>query len=290
MMQAEVIPPDVISSLVSVEWLAARLGKPGYVLIHLRVPADGVRAAYEAGHVSGAVFSDYAADGWRARIGNVPGMLPSEAHLAALLGRLGILPGLHVVLIPAGTSANDLAASARAYWTLKLVGHHAVSILDGGTLGWIAAGQPVETGFNTPAPAPAYPIRLQHHRRSDVGATEKAQQTGSHVLVDARAASYFAGLEKASEAKRAGHIPGAVSVDYAQLFDAARGGLKPVAELAKLMTPGMGRPAVCYCNTGHTAALNWFALSEVLGCPDVALYDGSMTDWTQDENRSVAVL
>lgn len=289
-MQAKVTSPDAIPPLASDEWLAARLGNPGYMLIDLRVPADGGRAAYEVGHVPGAVFSDYAADGWRQKVGNAPGMLPSEAHLATLLGRLGILPGSHVVFIPAGTSANDLAASARAYWTLKLLGHAAVSILDGGTRGWIASGRPVETGSTPPVPAPAYPIRWQPGLRSDVEATAEAQRTGSHALIDARASSYFAGLEKASEAKRAGHIPGAVSVDYAQLFDPARGGLKPAAELARLLVPGTRSPAVCYCNTGHTAALNWFVLSEILGCSDVALYDGSMTDWTQDDSRPVATL
>lgn len=47
-------------------------------------------------------------------------------------------------------------------------------------------------------------------------------------------------------------------------------------------------PVVSYCNTGHSAAANWFVLSEVLGRDEVALYDGSMTDWTQDPDRPVA--
>jgi thiosulfate/3-mercaptopyruvate sulfurtransferase len=35
------------------------------------------------------------------------------------------------------------------------------------------------------------------------------------------------------------------------------------------------------CNTGHWAATNWFALSELAGQKNVKLYPGSMVDWTQ---------
>ncbi len=274
--------------LVSVEWLASRADDTRLVCVDLRVPADGGRAGYEAGHVPGAVFSDYAGDGWRRKIGNVPGLLPEEAHLARLFGRLGVTPSSHVVFIPAGTSANDIAASARAYWTLKLCGHEAVSILDGGTRGWIAAGHAPETGWREPAAAPDYPLSRQEGLRSDVEATLAACTSGSHALVDARSESYFDGREKAAEAMRAGHIPGAVDVDYTTLFDPERGRLKPIAELMALLAVVPAGPVVNYCNTGHTAALNWFVLREVLGRPEVSLYDGSMTCWTQDETRPVA--
>lgn len=280
--------PDV-SPLVSRDWLAARAGDAALARIDLRLAADGGRAAHEAAHVPSAVFSDYAADGWRRRVGDAPGLLPAEAHLSALLARLGVTPERHVVLIPAGSSANDFAASARAYWTLKLIGHAAVSILDGGTKGWVAARLPVETGFRDPVAAAPYPVKTGPGLRSEAGATLAAMEGGTHVLVDARSAGYFAGREKAPEAKAAGHIPGAISADYVQFFDAATGALKPLAELERLfaLVPA-GRPVISYCNTGHTAALNWFVLSEVFGRPDVTLYDGSMTDWTQDETRPVA--
>lgn len=273
--------------LVSVEWLAARRNDPALLMIDIRLGADGGRSGYEAGHVPGAVFSDYAGDGWRARVGDAPGMLPSAAHLAALFGRLGITPQNHVVLIPVGSSANDLAASARAYWTLKHAGHDTVSILDGGTRGWIAAGRTVESGWVEPKPGAAYPVAFRSGWRSDAGVTLAALEAGSHTLIDGRSASYFTGVEKAGEAKRGGHLPGAFHTDYARLFDPARGGLRPRPELEALLAAVPVGPVISYCNTGHTAALNWFVLAEVLGRPDVTLYDGSMTEWTQDESRPV---
>lgn len=278
------------AALVSPGWLAAQAGRSDLVILDLRVAADGGRAGYEAGHIPGAVFSDYAADGWRRKAGDVPGLLPEEGHLSALFARLGITPQSHVVLAPAGTSANDLAASARAFWTLKMAGHEAISILDGGTKGWIAAGHPVETGWNAPRAAAPYPVRWQAALRRDADAVSAALASGGTALVDGRAPSYFAGAEKASEAKRAGHIPGAIPADYSRLFDAARGGLKPETDLRALLAAIPTGPVISYCNTGHTAALNWFVLSEILGHRDVALYDGSMTDWTQDETRPVATL
>jgi len=44
---------------------------------------------------------------------------------------------------------------------------------------------------------------------------------------------------------------------------------------------------VSFCNTGQAAATNWFVLAELLGRSDVRLYDGSMSEWTQDEKRPV---
>lgn len=279
---------EAVTPLVSAAWLAARAGDAGLVRVDLRLAADGGRAAYEAAHVPGAIFSDYAADGWRRKVGDVPGLLPTDEHLATLFARLGIGGDRHIVFIPSGTSANDLAASARAYWTLKLTGHDRVSILDGGTRGWIAGGYPVEQGAGLSGAGAPGAVGVKAPLRADAAATLAAQASGSHALIDARSQSYFAGLEKASEAKAAGHIPGAISADYARLFDAETGRLKPVEELRALLATVPEGPVINYCNTGHTAALNWFVLSEVFGRPDVLLYDGSMTDWTQDANRPVA--
>ncbi len=276
--------------LISPDALLALLGDERLLILDVRLAADGGRSAHEAGHVPGARFSDYAADGWRAKVGGVPGLLPSADHLSRLLGRLGIGSRHRVVLVPAGTSANDLAASARVYWTLKTVGHDAVSILDGGFAGWSAdPSRPVEAGWREPLSDTPYPVILRTTWRATADdCVERLGHSGS-AFVDARSASYFEGREKASEALRAGHIPGALSRDYAALFDPARHGLRPLAELEALFAVVPPGQVISYCNTGHTAALNWFVLSALFGRDDVRLYDGSMTEWTQDEARPVEV-
>ena len=273
------------SGLISPEALHAHLGKAGLVVMDIR----GGKDAFEAGHVPGAAHSDYAADGWRAKVGNAPGMLPPLEHLAALAGRLGTRPESHVVIVPAGNSASDLAAATRVYWTLKLIGHGQQAILDGGFKAWCAdTARPIQTGKTMVSDAGPYPVVVQQRLRSTADATLVASRSKLATLVDARSAAYYEGREKAAEAARAGHIPGALSHDYAQSFDAATGGFKPKAELEAIFTGVPAGPVISYCNTGHTASFNWFVLSELLGRDEVSLYDGSMTDWTQDPERPVS--
>jgi len=275
------------AGLISPETLAARLGDKNLVIIDIRTAADGSREAFEAGHIPGAVHSDYAADGWRAKVGNAPGMLPPLGDLAALAGKLGIKPHDDVVIVPAGTAATDFAAAARVYWTLKFIGHGQQAILDGGFKAWTAdPKRPVATGASVPKNAGAYPVVAQQGLRSTADSTLVASRSKQASLVDARGPSYFEGREKSAEAARAGHIPGAIQRDYAGAFEGGK--LKAPGELEQLFSAVPQGPVISYCNTGHSAAANWFVLSEVLGRDEVALYDGSMTDWTQDPDRPVA--
>jgi thiosulfate/3-mercaptopyruvate sulfurtransferase len=275
-----------MNALISPGELAEKLGAPELRVIEVKLAADGGAGAFAAGHVPGAAFSDYAGDGWRAKIGDAPGKVPSAAHLSALLGQLGVEPGHHVVLVPSGTSANDLAASARVYFTLKLVGHEKVSILDGGAAAWLSdPALPVAQEGSKVAPAAPYPLRWQADLRAEVPQVLAAIEAG-RVLIDARATSYFEGREKAGEARVAGRLPGAINRDYAALFDPVRHGLKDKAALEAYFAGLPEGEAIAYCNTGHTAALDWFVLSEVLG-RKTRLYDGSMTEWTEDASRPV---
>jgi thiosulfate/3-mercaptopyruvate sulfurtransferase len=114
----------------------------------------------------------------------------------------------------------------------------------------------------------------------------RAVAQGGHVLLDTRSQSYFEGREKSPQAKRAGRLPDAVHHDHAQAFEPATRRLKPIDELERLFALPP-QPIVSYCNTGHQAATSWFILSEVLRRPQVRLYDGSMSEWTEDETRPV---
>src|ERR1700751_5630204 len=167
--------------LVSARWLAAH-SRGGLVVLDIRSAVDGGgRAAFEAAHVPGAVHTDYAKDGWRATKGMATGLLPDAATLARLLGRLGVTPAHHVVIVSAGTSAGDFSAAARVYWTFKTAGHHAVSILDGGMAGGAGAGVPVEAGEGAPPASASYPVTLDKTWRCDCAAVVRAAADGSAV-------------------------------------------------------------------------------------------------------------
>jgi thiosulfate/3-mercaptopyruvate sulfurtransferase len=283
---------SVAEPLVAPEWLAERLGDPGLLILDIRSVVDGgARAAYEAAHIPGAIHSDYAKDGWRAIKGMATGLLPEPPALADLLGGIGLTPAHHAVIVAAGTSVGDFSAAARVFWTLKIAGHARTSILSGGMAAWRGDPQrPVESGQGRAvAPAPPYPVRLVAALRADVDRVADSVTNRSAVLLDSRADSFFAGRAKSPQALRPGRLPGAVQLDHALAFDAAAMTLKPRSELERLFSELPARPVINYCNTGHQAATNWFVLSEVLGRPGISLYDGSLSEWTEDPSRAVEV-
>jgi thiosulfate/3-mercaptopyruvate sulfurtransferase len=274
--------------LVSPDWLAQHLADPDLAILDVRIVAgEDWNTAFAAGHIPGAVFTDYGRDGWRAAKGMAVGMLPDEAALAALFGRLGLTPDRHVVVVPTGLNTGDFSAAARVYWTLKAAGHARLSLLDGGWEGWRAAGRPVETGSGRTRPATQYPVRLDPDLRAEVGRVEAAVAARGATLLDARGRGHFEGREKSPQAMRAGRLPGAAHLDQAQAYDASRHGLKSKDELQRLYAAVPQGEVISFCNTGQAAATNWFVLAELLGRRDVRLYDGSMSEWTQDERRPV---
>jgi thiosulfate/3-mercaptopyruvate sulfurtransferase len=276
---------EPVAPLVSAQWLKEHQGDPAVVVVDVRSAIDGGGAeAYVKAHIPGAVHSDYDKAGWRVTRNGVPFMLPNKAELEKLIGETGIDEDTHVIVVPAGVSATDFGAAARVYWTLKVAGHPAVSILDGGFAAWQAAAYPVETGKVAPAPR-IFTLDLDERWLAEVEAVERNEHV---TLVDARPASFFVGKEKAPGAKAYGHIPGAINLDSATFYDPVTNRLRPKAQLEKIAESLPAGPVVAYCNTGHWAATDWFVLSVVLGRPDVRLYDGSMVEWTANAQRPIA--
>lgn len=279
--------------LVDVAWVKAHAERDDVVLIDIRNKIDGGSAkTFAAGHIPGAVYSNYLEAGWRTKVDGVIGQTPSGDQLEALIGGLGIDNDTMVVIVPAGVNATDFGSAARIYWTFNYLGHDKVSILDGGYRAWAAdAENPIETGPGTPPEPKIFEADLRPEFLVDSTTVEAALGDEGTILLDGRPDEQFQGKAKHKAAKSAGHIPGATQFDQAQTFDEKTGKLIDLAILEKLLPAGLnddGKDVVSYCNTGHWASVNWFVLSEVLGKENVKLYDGSMVDWTQDESRPIA--
>jgi len=274
--------------LVSAAWLKARLADPDLVIVDIRSALDGGgQEAYLKAHIPGAVHSDYDKAGWRVTRSNIPLMLPTVPELEKLIGELGIDEDSQVVVVPAGVNVLDFGAAARVYWTLKVLGHDKVSILDGGFAAWTAdPANPTESGRHPPSPR-IFTAALDKSLLASVEEVEETSRSGNASLVDARPATFFSGKIKHDKALAYGHIPGARNVDSALLYDAKTNRLKPKAELADIFATVPAGPVTSYCNTGHWAATDWFVLSEILGRRDVKLFPGSMVQWTADERRPV---
>ena len=181
---------------------------------------------------------------WRGPAAN-PGELLALSKLTTLVQALGLTPATHAVVVSSGADATDFGSSARMYWTLKVLGLKDLSALNGGV---------------------------------------KAKDA---VLIDARPAAFFNGETRAPTAKVAGTLPDAVNLQHDKWFapgSATFMGAEQAKQVAASSQLDPGKETVSFCNTGHWAATNWFAMSEVLGQKKVKLYPGSMTAWSQDPN------
>ncbi|HEX7386169.1 MAG TPA: sulfurtransferase [Castellaniella sp.] len=240
-------------------------------------PAD----QYAAGHIPGAVSAPYAQ--WRGPANN-PGKLPPVAQLTDLVRNLGVDAQSHAVVVSSGSDSTDFGASARVYWTLKYLGLTNLSVLNGGYKAWTDAGLSHDQTVPTVKPT-AYVAHLDEDIIAET--PQVAAQVGNPQtqLIDARPLDFYLGKVKAPTAKVPGTIKGAVNVENSRWFEPGTSIFLPVdqarAVAAKLLPNGPAKETISFCNTGHWAATDWFALSEVLGEKNVRLYPESLAEWSQ---------
>jgi thiosulfate/3-mercaptopyruvate sulfurtransferase len=272
------MPYSKPDALVSTEWLAQHLSAPDVRVVDATYFLPGsdrdARAEYNERHIPGAVFFDI--DAIADRTSRLPHMLPDAEAFAAAVGALGIGRGDRVVVY----DVRGVVSAARVWWTFRAFGHDAVAVLDGGLRKWRAEGRPVESGTPTPTARP-FAARLRPELVRDLGAMRANLTSRSAQVLDARSAGRFAGTEPEPRAGlRGGHIPGSLSLPYETLYR-ADGTLKAPDELgAAFRAAGvdLGRPVVTTCGSGVTASVLALALY-LVGRPDVAVYDGSWSEW-----------
>ncbi|MES2364876.1 MAG: sulfurtransferase [Pseudomonadota bacterium] len=276
--------------LVDTNWIKQNSCKPGIVVLDIRNQLDGhSKMDYLRGHIPCAVYSDYMKDGWRAKVNGIPGMLPPLPQIEKLIGSLGIDDNSHVVIYSAGTNALDMGSATRVYWTLKVLGHDDVSILNGGYAAYTAdKANKIQTGMNQPQPK-TFVAKFRKDMYPTEADVEKARKAGD-ILVDNRPNDQYMGVNRTATVKRNGTIPGAKNLPESWLTDNDGGQFRSVAELEKLYknagVPLKGEE-INFCNTGHWASLGWFVSSEVLGNKQAKVYDGSMTEWSADPKLPV---
>ncbi|OKH89164.1 sulfurtransferase [Thalassospira sp. TSL5-1] len=273
--------------LVDAGWLADNLGNDSLVVVDIRSPGKSGNP-YDAGHIPGAVDAPYGKFGWRAKVGDVVGMLPPVDVIAQRIGSLGIDNDKQVVIVPAGENSSDFGAATRVYWTFKVLGHDAVTILDGGQRAWVAA----KGDISTEAVKPEQVAFTAHFRPELIATADEvaAAKSKGVALIDARPEAQFAGQSKSPVVARFGAIPGAVNISQSQFYDAKDGkfvAADVIEQLAGKAGVSENSKEITYCNTGHWASVAWFGLSEVMGNKNTKMYDGSMAEWAADPSRDV---
>jgi thiosulfate/3-mercaptopyruvate sulfurtransferase len=270
---------DLLPTVVSTEWLAARLGEPDlrvvdatFYLPHLKRDA---RAEFVQAHIPGAVFFDIdaIADPGTA----LPHMLPSAESFARAVGALGVGSGDRVVAY----GGRNMIASARVWWTFRVFGHDRVAVLDGGARKWKAEGRPIESGMPEPTPR-RFTAGFRKELVADFGRMRANLEMPREQVLDARSEGRFVGTEPEPRAGlRGGHIPGSLNLPYDRVFRTEDDTLLPPEALKAAFSDAgldLGRPVVTTCGSGVSAAVLTLGLY-LLGRADAAVYDGSWTEW-----------
>lgn len=258
--------------LVDATWLAEHIRDAGLGVVDFRGAIDGrpARAAYEAGHIPGAVFVDMEGEvtGHRPGAGRHP--LPERDAFERVMRAAGIGRDTRVVVY------DDQGAftAGRLWWMLRYFGHDAVAVLDGGLQAWTG---PLESGRVEPAPGDFLAAPPREAMKLDF--EEVRALPPGVVLLDARSPERFGGEPNPLD-PRPGHIPGARSAFWKGNLREDQRFRSPDDLRRRYEELGVRDDAqvVLYCGSGVSACNDLLAM-EVAGLPPARLYPGSWSDW-----------
>lgn len=253
--------------LVSGDWLAARLGQPGLVIVDTR-KGDG----YFEAHIPGArhlTLDPHL---------HHPGRVEDPDVFAAEMARLGIGPTTLVVAYDDGKNLFG----ARLWWVMRYYGHDKAVVLDGGWDAWIAAGLAVSDD-TPPVPEPgAFKASPQPQHLAETADVRAAMDDTDCQILDVRGDAEWLRATP-TEASMAGHIPGALHMVWTDCLDPDTRRFRPAAELrARFSALGLDPKAevMTYCQGGIRAAHTVLALT-IAGFARVRNYEGSWAEWSR---------
>lgn len=277
--------------LVEARWLIGHHRDPTVVVLDATVllavaqfdhdyRVESGRPGWLAGHVPGALHADLLDGPLSDQSATRHYTHPSARDAARELERLGVGDDRRVVVY----DRVEGNWAARLWWMLRWLGVDA-QVLDGGWDAWRAADGPVNTGDEDERRVAPGSLTVRERPelwadRADVEALVAGERPGA-ALVCALGAGVYSG-EAPSRYARRGHIPGSANLPAGDLLD-AEGRQLDVAALRARVTAALGAPerVVLYCGGGISASADALALTR-LGLEDVAVYDGSLEEWSAD--------
>jgi thiosulfate/3-mercaptopyruvate sulfurtransferase len=274
------LSPDDI--LVSTDWLARHLDDSDLRILdgswHLPTENRDARAEFEAQHIPGAQFFDI--DAISDTSSPLPHMVPDADQFATQVAELGIGAENSVVVY----DNSGVWSAARVRWLLRAMGLTRVAVLDGGLQKWLAEGRATTADTAKPQLA-TLTAHMDQSRVRDAAEVLQATQDPDIQIVDARAPERFRGeVPEPRAGLRAGHIPGSRNVFFKALLN-DDGTLKPDTDLRQVFEQAgvdLEKPVIASCGSGVTASVLCLAL-EKIGHRDLSVYDGSWTEWGQNE-------
>ena len=273
--------------LIDVDTLNATLSDPNLRLFDAAVflkpqssggyQVDSGWESYRNEHIPGAGFIDLV-EAWADRSSKLNFTLPAPAELAAAIGASGIGADHNVVLY----SSSHIMWATRAWWLLHYAGHNNVAVLNGSLNAWRARELPLESGEHV-YPATEFAAQPRIRGFADTAEVESGMH-GRICTVNALSPALYEGSGDFYY-KRRGHIPGSLPLFYDQILQDEH--FLPADQLqAALEAHGMlsAERVIAYCGGGIAATVDAFAC-KLMGQDNAAVYDGSMSEWVQDDAR-----
>lgn len=259
-MKSALITPEELSAVMAdVKILDATYGAPD---------AFG---SFTRAHIGHAQFFDI--DAVADHSAPYPHTLPTPEVFAKAVGDLGVSDQDDVVIYD---QTGITFAACRAWWMFRVMGHANVRVLNGGLPAWQMAGLPVESG-------PAHSVTratFKANFRADLYRSFDDMEDTDDVVIDARNAPRFHAMAHSLDGDPVPtHIPGSINQPFQALLD-ERGRLRPADEIAPILLPHIspGQRLVATCGSGVTACVLALGFHQA-GFPDMAVYDGSWTEW-----------
>ena len=244
------------------------------------------------GHIPGSILVNYKKLRSKKKINGrtVVKMIVSKSSFEKLMQASGVSKNSAVVIVSKGKSNKDITMATRLYWQMKYYGHDNMAILNGGMAQWILDKRAVSSKSSKAKKG----NWVATAERSEILATSKdvaAAVKSKSQLVDTRPISLYLGTwRKKSYVFANGHIPGAKPYPNELLTTKMPAKFLKMSD-SKSLFEQMGikadKNSITYCNSGHLATGSWFVLSELMGNKNVKMYDGSMHQWTLEENDVV---
>jgi len=278
--------------LVEADWLAAHLDDPDLRILDCtsylpgyfeksKVPKVSGLVNFEQGHVPGAAYVDIIHDLSDPDRPELMYPMPPAEQFADVMSRLGVGEGTRAILY------DDFLGmfATRVWWMLRAFGFEDAAVLNGGWAKWKSEGRPVST---EPASYPSATFIPRPRPELIAGKEDVLAAIGNErvCLINALSEPEYTGDPAfPHHYTRPGHIPGSVNVPFVTVIDMSSSNEYVSADEIRGQFEAAGalnsKPVITYCGGGIASSQTAHLLT-LLGVENVAVYDGSLTEWGAD--------